>query len=99
MNRFIHLTILIQILATSFTYSQKEKLNLRPYSIETTYEHLKNDHPFIKSITPLNDTLYEAQTDVVYKKTETSDLKLDAYYPKDALDQTYPGVLLIHGGG
>jgi len=99
MNRFFHLIILIQILATTIAYSQKEKLNLRPYSIETTYEHLKKDHPFIKSITPLNDTLYEAQTDVVYKKTETSDLKLDAYYPKDALDQTYPGVLLIHGGG
>ena len=79
--------------------AQKEKLNLKPYSIETTYDHLKKYHPFVTPIQELSSEDIQFKREVVYKETSTSALKLDVFYPKNSTGEKYPGVLLIHGGG
>ncbi|MFD0990109.1 alpha/beta hydrolase fold domain-containing protein [Mariniflexile jejuense] len=79
--------------------SAQEKPTFAPYTIELTYQKLKKDHPFITPIQPLKSKKIKYKEDVVYKKTTTSNLKLDVYLPKGNCKKTYPAVLLIHGGG
>ncbi len=78
------------------TYAQK-KPEIRPYTIETTYEKLKKDYFFIKPIQPLNSDKVIARGDQVYRTVEGSKLKADVYSPKKG--KNHPAVLLIHGGG
>ena len=75
------------------------KIEPSPYTITTTYEKLKKDYPFIKPITEEKSENIEAKENLIYKKTKTSALKLDVYAPAGSGKKTYPGVLLIHGGG
>lgn len=75
------------------------KIEPSPYAIATTYEKLKKDYPFIKPITEEKPRSISAKENLVYKKTETSALKLDVYSPAKRGKKIYPGVLLIHGGG
>lgn len=79
-------------------YAQ-EKPTFPPYTIELTYQKLKKDYPFISPIQPLKSKEISFKENLVYKKTNTSKLKLDVYAPKNKLNKTYPAVLLIHGGG
>lgn len=91
--------ILILLLLPIFglnTYAQ-QKPEIRPYTIETTYQKLKKDYPFIKPIQPLKSDKIEARENLIYRKTETSELKADVYSPKKG--KHHPAVLLIHGGG
>ena len=48
--------------------AQKEKLNLKPYSIETTYDHLKKYHPFVTPIQELSSEDIESKREFVYKE-------------------------------
>ncbi|WP_308991071.1 alpha/beta hydrolase [Mariniflexile litorale] len=78
----------------------QEKPTYSPYTIETTYQKLKKDHPFITPIEPLKSKEIKSKENIVYKKTNSSKLKLDVYIPKGRdSNKTYPAVLLIHGGG
>ncbi|WBL24713.1 alpha/beta hydrolase [Zunongwangia sp. HGR-M22] len=79
--------------------SAQKKVEVRPYTITTTVEKFKKDYPFIKPIQPLESNSFIAAKDITYKKTKTSNLKLDVYYPSVKNDKNCPGVLLIHGGG
>lgn len=79
-------------------YAQ-EKPTFPPYTIELTYQKLKKDYPFISPIQPLKSKEISFKENLVYKKTNTSKLKLDVYVPKNNLNKNYPAVLLIHGGG
>lgn len=89
---------LIMTFGISAGYSQ-EKHEVKSYTIQTTYEKLKKDYPFIKSIEPLKEDGFTAQENVVYKKTPQKDLKADVYIPKSDTPQNFPAVLLVHGGG
>lgn len=84
---------------TASIFAQKKE-DYKPYTIENTYQKLKKDYPNIKPIVPLVSDKIEYKEDIVYKKTSTSKLKLDIYIPKtDNCKETFPSVLLIHGGG
>ncbi|SDS65913.1 pectinesterase family protein [Gramella sp. MAR_2010_147] len=79
--------------------SAQEKQELKPYTIETTYEKLKKDYPFINPVTPLASNKINAQENLVYKTIEERELKADIYIPNNGESREYPAVLMIHGGG
>jgi len=81
------------------TSNSQEKPQFPPYTIELTYQKLKKDYPFITPITPLVSDEIKYKENIIYKKTNTSNLKLDVYYPTKISKKTFPAVLLIHGGG
>lgn len=86
-------------LITASVFSQ-EKEDYKPYTIENTYQKLKKSYPDITPISPLVSDKIKYKEDIVYKKTSTSNLKLDVYTPKtNNRKETFPAVLLIHGGG
>lgn len=97
MKHFFNIFCFI-LLCGKIAYAQ-EKPQFPPYTIELTYKKLKKDYPFITPITPLVSDKIKYKENIVYKKTNTSKLKLDVYAPKEKGKKTYPAVLLIHGGG
>ncbi|MEP6262212.1 MAG: alpha/beta hydrolase [Gillisia sp.] len=77
----------------------KKEIKITPYTIETTYEKLKKDYPFINPISPDGIEGINIEEDVVYRTLGKRELKVDIYYPKTNGDQLKPAVILIHGGG
>ncbi|MBD0830838.1 alpha/beta hydrolase [Aestuariibaculum sediminum] len=95
----IHFISSILFLFVSISYAQT-KDDYKPYTIENTYEKLKKNYPDIKPIQRVASNKIKYHEDLIYKKTNTSNLKLDIYTPKfDDKKDSYPAVLLIHGGG
>jgi len=92
------IVVFVTLVLGSSTFAQK-KVEVRPYTIATTVKKYKKDYPFIKPIEPLVSESIIAEEDIVYKTTETSNLKLDIYRPKISSEEKCPAVLLIHGGG
>ncbi|WP_304037726.1 alpha/beta hydrolase [Mesonia mobilis] len=76
-----------------------QKVEVRPYTIATTFEKYNKEYPFIEQIQSFASENVIAEEDIVYKKTATSNLKLDIYCPKISSEEKWPAVLLIHGGG
>lgn len=100
MIRFQKITCFVLLIFMSCTvFSQVKKSDYKPYTIEGNYQKLKKHYDFVSAIEPLVSDNISYNEDIVYKKTATSDLKLDVYYPKNKKAKTYPAVLLIHGGG
>ncbi|MDO3695089.1 pectinesterase family protein [Wenyingzhuangia sp. chi5] len=93
------LRILCFIIISGNTFAQKEKVDIRPYTIETTYNKLKKYYDFISPIALTNSEDVLVDDHIVYKKTTTSNLELDVFYPKQHKEKKLPGVLLVHGGG
>ena len=91
--------ILIFLGSTTIFAQEKKEIKITPYTIETTYEKLKKDHPFISPIRPVYTEGINIREDVVYRKLGNRELKVDIYYPKPKRDDLFPAVLLIHGGG
>ena len=77
----------------------QEKPTFPPYTIESTYLKLKKKHPFISPIKPLKSKSIKSKENIVFKKINGKKLKLDIYIPKRNNTETFPAVLLIHGGG
>tara|TARA_B100002049_G_scaffold97360_1_gene71894 strand:+ start:120 stop:1061 length:942 start_codon:yes stop_codon:yes gene_type:complete len=95
----IRFIVVFVALVMGHSASAQKKVEVRPYTIATTVKKYKKDYPFIKPIEPLVSESIIAEQDIVYKTTETSNLKLDIYRPKISSDEICPAVLLIHGGG
>lgn len=87
------------ILLSGNVIHSQEKTTFAPYTIDLTYQKLKKEYPFITSIKPLISDEIVSKENIIYKKTNTSKLKLDVYAPKHNRKVNYPAVLLIHGGG
>lgn len=90
---------MLLMLIGSAAYSQEKQSDFKPYTIESIYEKLKKDYPFITPIQPLISDEIIVKENVVYKSVDDITLKLDVYYPKDSSVHIFPAVLLIHGGG
>ena len=75
------LLIIVVALNIISQLSAQIKIEPSPYTVATTYEKLKKEYPFIKPITEQKSALLRVKENQVYKKTETSSLKLDVYYP------------------
>ena len=98
MKNLIFILVLVLCLG-NHGFAQK-KGDFSPYTIETTFQKLKKDYPEITPIKPLVSDQISYNLDIVYKKTNTSKLKLDVYAPKTKkCKETFPAVILIHGGG
>lgn len=91
-------TFLIFILVANFSFSQKKE-DYKTYTVESAFTSLKKQYQSITPIKPLDSKTITFKENITYKKTENSNLKLDAYLPKEKGKKTYPTVLLIHGGG
>ncbi|HSP82747.1 MAG TPA: alpha/beta hydrolase [Gillisia sp.] len=97
---FISRILIFIFSATALTFAQpKKEIKITPYNIETTYEKLKKDHPFITAVGPEYTEGINVKEDVVYRTLGNRKLKADIYYPKTNGVQLSPAVLLIHGGG
>lgn len=72
---------------------------IKPYSVETTFQKLKKDYPFISPIQDLNSDNISFEENVVYREIDGHSLKADIYFPKNSKQKVFPAVLLIHGGG
>jgi len=81
----------------NFTLFKGKPISVSPYTIETTYQKLRKDYPFIKPIQPLKSGKIIARENLVYREIDGSELKADVYSPKKG--KNHPAVLLIHGGG
>lgn len=88
----------ICLLIASLAFSQKKE-DYKPYTIESAFTSLKKQYPSITSIKPPDPETITFKENITYKKTKETNLKLDAYFPKEKGKKTYPTVLLIHGGG
>lgn len=80
-------------------FPQDEMSEFEPYTIETTYQKLKKKYPFITPISPIISKKIVSHENVIYKTINGQILKTDIYLPKNTSGQTFPAVLLIHGGG
>ena len=91
------IVVFVTLVLGSSTFAQKAEV--RPYTIATTFEKYKKEYPFIEQIQSFASENVIAEENIVYKKTATSNLKLDIYRPKISSEEKCPAVLLIHGGG
>ena len=93
------LIFFILMVCTALKLSAQEKpIEVKPYNLETTYEKLKKDYPFIKPIEPLKTGDFKVIEDLAYKHVNGRELQADVYMPT-AKAEKYPAVLLVHGGG
>lgn len=93
------LIFFILMVCTALKLSAQEKpIEVKPYTLETTYEKLKKEYPFIKPIEALKTGDFKVLDDLAYERVNGRELKADIYMPT-AKAEKYPAVLLVHGGG
>lgn len=97
MSRSSSLLIFFLIVAGS-CFAQKKAIEVKPYTIRTTYEKLKKDYPFISPIKELKEGEFKSEVDIIYTRIGGKELKADIYYPKNPTTSS-PAVLLVFGGG
>ena len=100
MERFQKIfTLTILLFSILIASSQENQSEFKPYNIETTYQKLKKDYPFISPIEPLKSSKIRCKENIVYKKISDRKLEADVYIPDTKKQKNYPAILLIHGGG
>lgn len=67
------------------------------YTVWSTYNKELKKFPYIKIVQKPENKTISKQLDLVYKKSNSRELHLDAFYKKESPLQ--PAVILIHGGG
>lgn len=96
-NKYINIFIFPLYMAIAF--GQVERPKASPYTIESTYQKLKKNYPFIEPINtialPENIVVKE---NIIYKEEKNVSLKADIYSPKNSVKKN-PAIILIHGGG
>lgn len=75
-----------------------ERPNAQPYTIEATFEKLKQKYPFIQSLELEFPKNIKVSKDVQYKSRNGKPLLADIYSPESSAEK-YPGIILVHGGG
>jgi len=98
MIRIIITIFLLGMVSGGVCSAQKQQVKIRSYTIETTYEKLKTDYPFIKPIEKLETGGFDKNENITYHTTADRSLKADVYFPKDTSVKK-PAVLLVFGGG
>ncbi|MEH6659297.1 pectinesterase family protein [Leeuwenhoekiella marinoflava] len=90
--------VLFCFLLSGVCFAQNRSTAVKPYSIKTTYDKLKNNYPFIKPIEELETGNFNKSENVIYHTVADRDLKADVYFPKDTSIMK-PTILLVFGGG
>jgi acetyl esterase/lipase len=88
---------LILLLFANVLHSQIPYKTDTSYTVQSTYNKEKIKFPFIKIVKERQHKRVKHIQDLVYKKTDTRELHLDAYFNKG--NSLKPAVVLIHGGG
>ena len=88
---------LILILFTNLLHSQIQFNSDTSYTVQSTFNKDKIKFPFIEIVQEQEYESVNQIQELVYKKTETRELHLDAYFKKG--NSLKPAVVLIHGGG
>lgn len=96
-NVFIRFSIVL-ISVLKISAQPAERPNAQPYTIESTFEKLKNKYPFIQPLKLEFPKNIKVKKDIEYKSRKGKTLLADIYYPENSL-QKYPGIILVHGGG
>ena len=81
---------------TVIAFGQVERPKASPYTIETTYEKLKKNYPFITPISSINFENINVFENVIYQ--EKHQLKADIFQPKKQTKSSV-AIILVHGGG
>ena len=81
MSQFQHICFLSLFMMCVIVGYGQENPTFKPYTIETTYEKLKKDYPFIEPIKPLVSNKIKAKENLVYKKINNTKLRADVYLP------------------
>jgi len=79
-------------------FAQVERPQASPYTLGSTYEKLKKDHPQVERLVQKDLPGTLAQEDIPYHQVGETGLKADLYLP-DRVGEKFPGVILVHGGG
>jgi len=102
MNFYIKLYFVLIVsffLIPALVHSQSnEVVRDTSYTVYSTFNKLHKNFPFIKIVKPEITDGISAQWNIVYQTYGDRELHLDIFYPVDS-SKTYPGVLIIHGGG
>lgn len=69
------------------------------YTLQSAYQKHQKKYPFIKPVEARLPKGVASKEDMVYRKLGNRALHLDLFYPKKDSEKTYPGIVLIHGGG
>jgi pectinesterase len=69
------------------------------FGIQTTYQKEVKKYPFITIANAGMPSTVLRKNDLVYRRVDKRELKLDIFYPAKKSKTKYPGVLMIHGGG
>jgi pectinesterase len=82
---------------------QKDSTVLIPrdtsFTVYSAYGKAREQYPFISIVKPELREGVVADENGVYSKIGKRELHLDLFYPVEQKAQTYPGVILVHGGG
>lgn len=81
---------------TVIAFGQVERPKASPYTIETTYEKLKKNYPFITPISSRNFENINVFENVIYQEKHL--LKADIFQPKKQTKSSV-AIILVHGGG
>lgn len=93
------LLTLILLASVQSLAQEKKALRITPYTIQSTFEKLKKEYPFISPVSPEYNEGINSREDEVHRTLGARQLKVDVYHPNEKADQPFPAVLLIHGGG
>lgn len=89
--------ILVLFLFSNWMYSQTQFTTDTSYTVQSTFNKEKMKFPFLKIVEEQKYENVVAVKDLVYKKIDSRELHLDAFYTSDR--KSLPVVVLIHGGG
>lgn len=95
-TRYIWLCLIF--LETGNAFAQ-EKIEARPYTVQTTYRKLKKYYPHITPVEELRDDAITTSENITYRKINGTCLQMDIYRPAEKIKGGTPAILLIHGGG
>ena len=91
--------IAIVLCLISFSYLQAQDFPRdTSYTLQSAYQKYVKNYPDIDLVDQQLDNKLQVYYDIAYKNTHSRDLHLDIFTPKEA-GQTYPAVLIVHGGG
>lgn len=90
--------LFIFALATTATNAQVNYSIDTSYTVKSSFKKEIKKFPKIKIREQKNSTKIATNKNIVYKKTTTRALTLDAFTPKKA-KKLYPAIIMVHGGG
>lgn len=91
--------LLLLLLAAAIASAQAQIPRDTTYTPHSAFVKLKKHYPFVTPLAEEHPQGVSEQLDVVYADINGRKLHLDIFYPTERQEQSYPAILMIHGGG